>query len=78
MMNKLYITSKNVNLEIIAKLLNTVAEKYECHVRYEKRENSLKFMGEESYWVHIIEELMEFFFPQMEMAAATVKVESQH
>ena len=73
MMNKLYIASKNVNLEVIAKLLNSVAEKYGCYVRYEKEENSLKFIGDESYWAHIIEELMEFFFPQMEMAAATVK-----
>ena len=72
MMNKLYIASKNVNLEIIAKLLNSVAEKYGCHVRYEKQENSLKFMGEENAWGHIIEELMEFFFPQMEPAAVKV------
>jgi hypothetical protein len=74
MMNKLYIASKNVNLEIIAKLLNSVAEKYGCYVRCEKRENSLKFMGDECHWVHIIEELMEFFSPQMEMLAAAVKV----
>jgi hypothetical protein len=73
MMNKLYVASKNVNLEIIAKLLNSVAEKYDCYVRYEKQENSLKFIGEESYWSNIIEELMEFFFPQIEMVAASVK-----
>jgi hypothetical protein len=76
MMNKLYIASTNVNLEIIAKLLNSVAEKYGCYVRFEKRENSLKFIGDESYWGHIIEELMEFFFPQMEMTAAAIKVAS--
>jgi hypothetical protein len=74
MMNKLYIASKNVNLEIIAKLLNSVAEKYGCFVRYEKQENSLKFIGDECNWSHIIEELMEFFFPQMETAAAAVKI----
>ncbi len=72
-MNKLYVASKNVNLEIVAKLLNSVAEKYGCHVRYEKRENSLKFIGEETYWSHIVEELMEFFFPQMEMAVAVLQ-----
>ena len=76
MMNKLYIASQNVNLEIVAKLLNSVAEKYGCHVRYVKEENSLKFIGDETYWAHIIEELMEFFFPQMEMAAAAVEVEN--
>lgn len=74
MMNKLYIASKNVNLEIIANLLNSVAKKYGCHVRYEKLENSLKFMGDESYWARIIEELMEFFFPRMDLAAAAVQI----
>jgi hypothetical protein len=74
MRNKLYIASKNVNLEIVAKLLNSVAEKYGCYVRYEKQENSLKFVGEENYWAHIIEELMEFFFPQMEMAPVAAEV----
>jgi hypothetical protein len=73
MMKKLYIASKKVNLETIAKLLNAMAEKYGCYVRYEKRENSLKFIGDEDLWGHIIEEFMEFFFPQMEMAAAAVK-----
>ena len=76
MMNKLYIASKNVNLEIIANLLNAVAEKYGCYVRCEKLENSLKFMGDESHWVHIIEELMELFFPQMEIAVSTVRAKS--
>lgn len=68
--------SKNVNLEIIAKLLNSVAEKYGCYVRCEKLENSLKFMGDESHWARIIKEIMEFFSPQMEMAAAAVRVKS--
>ena len=75
MTNKLYIASKNVNLEIVAKLLNSVAEKYGCHVCYVKQENSLKFIGEEAYWSHIVEELMEFFFPRMEMAAAKVSID---
>lgn len=73
MMNKLYIASKNVNLEVIAKLLNSVAEKYGCFVRYNRRENSLKFIGDEDYWKHIVEEVMEFFFPQIERAAARVQ-----
>ena len=66
--------TENVNLEIIAKLLNSVAEKYGCYVRCEKRENSLKFMGDESHWAHTIEELVEFFSLQMEMVAAAVRV----
>jgi len=74
MMNKLYIASKNVNLEILAKLLNSVAEKYDCFVRYDKLENSLEFIGDKSYWRHIIEEMMAFFFPQDALTPATVTV----
>ena len=74
MTNKLYITSKNVNIEIIAKLLNSVAEKYGCYVRYNHKENSLKFIGDQDYWKHIVEEVMVFFFPQIEKAAARVSV----
>ena len=71
MMNKLYIVSKNVNLEILAKLLNSIAEKYDCFVKYDKQENSLEFIGDKSYWRHIVEEMMAFFFPQNAMAPAT-------
>ena len=73
-MNKLYIASKNVNLEIIAKLLNSVAAKYGCYVRYDRRENSLKFIGDEDYWKHIVEEVMEFFFPLVEKATVAARV----
>ncbi len=77
MMNKLYIASKNVNLEIVAKLLNSVAEKYGCFVRYDSRENSLKFVGDESYWRHIVEEVMEFFFPVSQQLEAVRQREYQ-
>lgn len=67
MVDKLYIASKNVNLEIMAKLLNVVAKKYDCQVRYNLSENSLKFFGDESYWRHITEELLELIFPNSAM-----------
>lgn len=67
MVDKLYIASKNVNLEIMAKLLNSVAKKYDCQVRYNMGENSLKFFGDESYWRHIAEELLELIFPNSAM-----------
>ncbi len=73
MMNKLYIVSKNVNLEILAKLLNSVAEKYDCYVKYNKPENSLEFIGERACWRHIVEEVMSFFFPQSAAAPAAVE-----
>ena len=74
MTDKLYFNSKNVNLEIIAKLLNSVAEKYGCYVRYDRKENSLKFIGDQDYWKHIVEEVVAFFFPQIEKAAARLSV----
>ena len=74
MKNKLYIASKNVNLEILAKLLNSIAEKYDCFVKYDKQENSLKFIGDTSCWRHIVEEFLEWFFPQSMMAPAMVGV----
>lgn len=67
MVDKLYIASKNVNLEIMAKLLNSVAQKYDCRVRYNMGENSLKFFGDESCWRHIAEELLEMIFPNTAM-----------
>ena len=73
MMKKVYIASKNVNLEILAKLLNSVAEKYDCYVKYNKQENSLEFVGDRSYWRHIVEELMTFFFPLNAMTPSTIK-----
>lgn len=72
MTNKMYIASKNVNLEILAKLLNSVAERYDCYVKYNKPENSLEFIGERSCWRHIVEEVMSFFFPNNAMAPAVV------
>ena len=73
MKNKLYIASKNVNLEIVAKLLNSAAEKYGCFVAYNGRENSLEFIGDESYWRHIVEEVMAFFFPAPQLETVQVK-----
>ncbi len=73
-MNGFYIASKNVNLEIMSKLLNSVAKKYDCYVQYNAQENCLEFHGDESYWTHIIEEVMEFFFPKTAMVPAAIKM----
>jgi len=67
MVNKLNIASKNVNLEIVAKLMNSVARKYDCRVMYSRCENSLNFIGDTLYWRHIAEEMMEFFLPNTPM-----------
>lgn len=73
MMKKIYIASKDVNLEIMAKLLNSVANKYDCHFGYDPQENSLQFVGDESYRRPIAEEVMAFIFPK---AAASDQMEN--
>jgi hypothetical protein len=72
-MKDLYFASKNVNLEVIAKLINSVAQRYDCYVQYISRDNSLKFHGEEATWRHIIEEVMAFFFPKDALAPAVAR-----
>ena len=74
MMNKLNIASKNVNLEILAKLLNSVAGKYDCFIKYDPCENRLEFIGDQSYWRHIVEEMMTFFFPKGAVPPAVSRV----
>ena len=61
MVNRLRIAIKNVNLEIIAKILNSVARKYGCWVRYLPRENRLKFIGDHACFQPIVEEMLAFF-----------------
>jgi hypothetical protein len=72
MIDELYIASKNVNLEIVAKLLNSVAEKYDCCVRYDQKKNSLEFFGDDAYWRHIVEEVLALFFPLPQMRAVRI------
>lgn len=73
MENPLQIAVQNVNLEIMAKLLNSVARKYDCHVAYNTIENRLNFTGEEEIWKHIYEELVEHFLPESKTATARIR-----
>lgn len=70
MTNKLRIAFTNVNLEIVAKILNPVARKYGCYVRYLSRENRLWFVGDQIYFRPIVEEMMASFFAAPGMAPA--------
>ena len=49
------------NLEILTKLLNSVAKKYGCRVEYIANENRLKFHGDDICCKHITEEALSFF-----------------
>lgn len=61
MVNQLRIAIRNVNLEIVAKILNAVARKYGCWVRYLPLENRLKFVGDPACFQPIVEEMLAFF-----------------
>lgn len=49
------------NLELIAKLMNSVAVKWDCRVKYDSQNNSLIFSGDDKYKQHVVEETMIFF-----------------
>jgi hypothetical protein len=60
-MNEIPVVVKNKNLEILAKMINSVAEKYECHVAYIDDENRLEFHGDGDCCRHIAEETLALF-----------------
>jgi len=60
-MTVLPIVIKNANLEILTKILNSVAEKYDCHVECSAEENRLDFHGDRDCCRHITEETLAIF-----------------
>jgi hypothetical protein len=60
-MNEIPIVIENVNLEIITKILDSVARKYECRVEYRADEKGFTFHGDNDFCTHIIEETLSIF-----------------
>ena len=60
-MHKIPIIYKNKNLEILTKLLNSVAKRYGCHVEYVAENNSIRFSGNMDCCRHVTEETLSFF-----------------
>jgi len=60
-MSKIPIIIKNSNLEILTKIINSVAEKYDCHIDYISKENRLEFHGDKDCCRHITEETLTIF-----------------
>ncbi len=60
-MYKIPIVYKNRNLEILTKLLNSVAKKYGCHVEYVAEEESIRFFGDMDCCQHVTEETLALF-----------------
>ena len=55
-MSAIRINRKDDNLEIMAKLLNSVAANYDCRVKYNSSSRKVRFVGEEVYKPFVIEE----------------------
>ena len=60
-MHKIPIVYKNKNLEILTKLLNSVAKKYGCTVEYVSENDSIRFSGGMDCCRHVTEETLAFF-----------------
>ena len=60
-MNEIPIIKRNANLEILAKMINSVAKHYDCHVDYVADENRLQFVGDQDCCRHISEETLALF-----------------
>ncbi len=52
---------RNTNLEILTKLLNSVAKKYGCTVEYIAADNRIRFSGDSNCCRHVTEETLAFF-----------------
>ena len=55
-MSAIRIVKQNGNLEILSKLLDSVAAKYDCRVKYNSRRRKMQFFGTEACQTHVIEE----------------------
>lgn len=60
-MEHLRFVTKSKNLEIISKLMNSVAKQYGCKVTYCDATDSIHFHGRADYRRHITEETLSFF-----------------
>ncbi len=63
-MNDIPITNHNDNLAIVSKLLNSVAVKYDCGVKYNTEARSLRFSGNEEFKPRILRETVSMFQPE--------------
>ncbi len=60
-MDEVNIVNQVDNLEIISKLMNSVAKQFDCRVKYVAEDHCIKFFGDKAYQKHIVEETLSFF-----------------
>ena len=65
-MKEIPINRKVNNMEIISKLLNSVAKQCDCRVTYNPAEGLLIFSGDTAYQKYITEKTISFFRPVWE------------
>ena len=60
-MNVFKINTRNYNLELISKLMNSVARKYNCRIQFDDHNHRMRFSGHERYQQSIVEETLQLF-----------------
>jgi hypothetical protein len=60
-MGELHIIRKVNNLEIISKLMNSVAKQCDCRVKYDPEGKSIRFYGDTDLQQYITEQTLSFF-----------------
>ena len=60
-MENFRIIHKSDNLEIISKLMNSVAKQCGCRVKYNRKSGEMLFHGDDNFQRYIVEETLSFF-----------------
>ena len=60
-MKEIHIIRKINNLEIISKLMNSVAKQCDCRVKYSPEDKSIRFYGDTDLQQYITEQTLSFF-----------------
>jgi hypothetical protein len=60
-MEELHIVRQVNNLEIISKLMNSVAKQCDCRVKYSPEDKSIQFFGDTDLQEYITEQTLSFF-----------------
>ena len=60
-MEEIRIVREINNLEIISKLMNSVAKQCDCRVKYSPEDKSIRFYGDSDLQQYITEQTLSFF-----------------
>jgi hypothetical protein len=60
-MKEIHIVRQVNNLEIISKLMNSVAKQCDCRVKYSPEDESIRFYGDTDLQQYVTEQTLAFF-----------------